>query len=278
MSARHALLLSGGYARAFLGAAFSEGLIQDLDDSPPDTNIARYRAHPYRRRVLEASLLFDTVVLIDPHTPVFCDYSALHQTGMVEVLTISDTPELIGAKKANAPTDAGWWDAGYYEYAMFLKPFVLDAVLAHQPSIREYISADDRRSLKTQGLTEYALYSLIYDANFIKDPNLTVEARHVLDQCTPLHKFGLEFTAVNGKPSRISVGYLLASELVLAVGELMFLLEATVQRDGMLMQSKFDMSTLELDRGGWRTDNVKQLHHSYQILRVSLDRNRSVSP
>lgn len=239
--------------------------VPGIDD--PDTLHAfdydyNYKRNPHKTAVLQMFLLFDDLVLLgaDPGY----DYTKLEKTGLVNVTTITDDHALLGSLD---------WSPAEKAYARFLKPVVIDHL------VNTGVSSADREALREHGLRPKQLYSELFDFWMADEPpdppqQSLVKALNFLEARSEVayvrSKARSDSLAVDPADAMDRLRFYWASHVSSAIGELMALLDTSVDHNGVLLQNEFPMNALDaLDYDVPAYDSALT---SYRILRVSFEK------
>lgn len=286
MTDRTTVVLYGAYERAFVSKAIAEGYVM-IDTSYPLEphellELERdkwaqweyetlYKYNPYKTAVLQMFLLFDKVILVGPELGY--DWGKMEGTGLIEVVTADEQPLLLG----QPAWGQGEWDQATKEYAMFLKPIVLNALVKD-------LDPPERQALRSGELRPRIFYSTIYDAIFSPTPPYV--SQEMLPKIRSFFEAQAEQVHVKYKPSweglgldeeyreelaMVTVKVAWEGLVMFAAGTLMSLLESSVLNNAVLVQNEFRMNGLELDSGVWQKADRDRLMDSYQILRLSVE-------
>lgn len=276
MSTRGNILLQGAYADAFIAKAIvnnyvsvdvpeDEDFIYSAEDVITFEYTTFYKHNRHKSAVLQMFLLYDKVTLVDPD--IQYDYSKLIETGLVDVVTSNDDPILLGSVE---------WDDSTKAYAMFLKPFVLNAITKDQPN-----NDRTRRLLKEQRLQIKRVYSALYDYWFVQDREQISKQKYL----KLFNKLNLVVDEVYDSldPNRWAdplrspekakdfLRFRWAYDVTSKVGLLMSLLDLSIQRNAVLMQSQFHLSGINIETLQQTQSNPESLMESYQIVKYSLN-------
>ena len=269
MTERTTVVLHGAYERAFLSKAIAEGYAK-IDTSYPDDELQYeelaqwdyemcYKHNPHKTAALQMFLLFDKVILVG--TDPGYDCSRMEDTGLIEALTWDEDPLLWGRVT---------WDRATKEYAMFLKPIVLDYVVKYNPA--------ERRAVRSHGVQPRTFYSALYDRLFsdavsenIRSILRDFESAFVQES----YSSSKSYWDALGRSKEFATGIYrqwFAEMLRDGISRLMTMLELSVLKNAVLVQSEFSMRGLDLDSGVWQKADRQRLMDSYQILRLSFER------
>lgn len=273
------LILSGKYEKAFIGKAISDGysVPQGTQDDPSLEGTIEwnyetlYKHNKNKNKVLQMFLLFDQVTVLGAET--LYDHSKLVDTGLVEVVTIDDNSELAG--------EVDLEDSDIKSYAKFIG----DIVINHLAETRANSISRDR--LKKFKLTAKNFYSCIYDTLFNDRKNVSLENEHKVLRYTEYmgninyEKYKNTTLSIFHKNIESSTSHFAtvhSRDILMALGELMTMLELSVKNNAILMQSDFCLENLESDYGTFVGNEVTNLLEGYQILRISLEESIGTLP
>jgi hypothetical protein len=267
---RNSAVLYGSYCRAFVSRAITSGYASAIDVPGIDDPDAlhqfdydqSYKRNPHKTAALQMFLLFDSVHLLgaDPGY----DYSQLENTGLVFVTEIDDDHALLGSLD---------WCPAEKAYARFLKPVVIDH-LVKGPS-----ASTDNDLLREHGLKPRQFYSDLFDY-WMGDEPPDVPSPSLLKALRFLKVYSesgyernsrlWEDLGVAPADAIDRIRFVWAHRISSAVGQLMAILDASVERQGILLQNEFPMS--ELDALEYDLSSHKDALRSYRILRVSFEK------
>lgn len=265
------ILLYDVYEDAFFGKAIEEGfakIYQFQDDELDTARVADwnyehiYKYNHFKSAVLQMFLLYDKAILLasDPSY----DVDKLTSTGLVDVIPF-DSSTLIVAD----------WNSAEREYAMYLKPYLIDSIL------KKELSAKKRKKLKKYGLTPREFVHTLYDVSFLPDRALLKDKAY--KQAAAFIKDDIHLAYERKKDMWNEAG--VDKEFAMNLSEVwwrlgiihpvemfMALIERSILNNAVLMQSKFKLDNANLSKMTEIITTTKSIGDSYQILRLSFEK------
>ncbi len=265
------ILLYDVYEEAFFGKAIEEGFAKPYQFQDDELDIARiadwnyehiYKYNHFKSAVLQMFLLYDKAILLasDPSYEV----DKLTSTGLVDVIPYDPFTFTVAD-----------WNSAEREYAMYLKPYLIDSLL------KEQLSTKERKKLKKYGFTPREFVHTLYDVSFLPDRALLKDKAY--KQAAAFIKDDTHLTYERQKDRWTEVGvdkefatHLIEgwwrSNIIHPVEMLMALLERSILNNAVLMQSEFKLDNANLSKMIESITTTKSIGDSYQILRISFEK------
>ncbi len=236
-----------------------------------------YKHNPYRTAVLQMLLLYDTVKVVTPQSPL--RYDPLVATGRVEVITGWQEPLLFGQPPAVPGMDYAEWDEATKAYAgSLLKPIIIDA-LVRNGKVFSRLSPDERAVLRSHQIGRERFYSDLFDFILLGVPedqfSWVREFRRAAEvegyrRWQGFQQEQEELRYVNPLSSMGVTSWFWEQEIQATVGELIALLEMSNLGRAVLLQRKYRFIGSQAAHLVWEEMSNTQLLESFGVLRASL--------